>query len=94
MEPGYYSTQQQPQDPRADFSEQTSRPEDFPSSSPDLAATVGVVGDERFDELPDERLDALHCIPLDLPASPQPVCVNPDQTSWKVNIFLSFKTFH
>ena len=80
MEPGYYSTQQQQQDPRADFSEQTSRPEDFPSSSPDLAATVGVVGDERFDELPDERLDALHCIPLDLPASPQPVCVNPGQT--------------
>ena len=79
MEPGYYSTQQQQQDPRADFSEQTSRPEDFPSSSSDLAATVGV-GDERFDELPDERLDALHCIPLDLPASPQPVCVNPDQT--------------
>ena len=52
MEPGYYSTQQQQQDPRADFSEQTSRPEDFTSSSPDLAATVGVVGDERFDELP------------------------------------------
>jgi len=81
LEPGYYSTQQQQQDPRADFSEQTSRPEDFPSSSPDLAATVGVVGDERFDELPDERLDALHCIPLDLPASPQPPVLNLSSSS-------------
>ena len=44
---------------------------DYPVDSPGcLAATVGV------GELPDERLDSLHCIPLDLPASPQPVFIN------------------
>jgi len=41
-------------------------PPDYPPS-PGLAATVGV------EELPDERLDSLHCIPLDPPpSSPQP----------------------
>ena len=44
---------------------------DYPVDSPGcLAATVGV------GELPDERLDSLHCIPLDLPASPQPVFIS------------------
>ena len=44
-------------------------PPDYPPSPAGLVATVGV------GELPDERLDSLHCIPLDLPASPQPVFV-------------------
>ena len=45
-------------------------PPDYPPSPAGLVATVGV------GELQDERLDSLHCIPLDLPASPQPVFIS------------------
>ena len=45
-------------------------PPDYPPSPAGLVATVGV------GELQDERLDSLHCIPLDLPSSPQPVFIS------------------
>ena len=64
-------------------------PPDYPPS-PGLAATVGV------EELPDERLDSLHCIPLDPPpSSPQPVIIirtdNRNIIQPVVNLYISMQ---